>query len=201
VRPAGAVPVRAAGPVLALALVVSGCASQTTATTELPGCEQGDDGQAANGVVLMAQSVPSATWVPCLRTALPNGWRFFHLDARDGVSTFWLNSNRDGNRAIEVRLEPSCDSEGATEIPSDHEGMHRLERVSMTTPHFEGERYYVFDGGCITVVFRLEGDARGEGLALATDAVGVVSRTDLRDQVHDESDGRLDLDPAGDGNG
>jgi hypothetical protein len=185
---------------LALALAVSGCASDTTATTELPSCAQGKDGTAAHGVVLMAQSVPSASWVPCLRTTMPIGWGFLHLDARNGVSRFWLNSDRDGDRAIEVLLESSCNSEGATQIPSDRQGMTRLERVTMTTPHFEGKRYYVFDGGCITIVFRLTGDSRGEGLALATDSVGVVSRADLRTQVHDESNGRLSLDPAGDGN-
>ena len=186
---------------LAVALAVAGCASETTATTELPSCSQGDDGRAANGVVLMAQSVPSASWVPCLATTLPIGWNFHHLDARDGGSLFWFDSDRDGQHAIEVRLEPSCDSQGATEIPSEREGMKRLERVTMTTPHFEGERYYLFDGGCITVDFRLTGDSdsRGEALALATQAVGAVTRDDLSDQVHDESNGRLSLDPAGDG--
>ena len=185
---------------LATSLALAGCSSDTTATTAVPACPQGGDGQAANGVVLMAQSVPSASWVPCLATTLPIGWSFHHLDARNGTAYFWLDSDRDGPHAIEVRLEPSCDRQGATEIPSEREGMTRLERVTMTTPHFEGKRYYVFDGGCITVVFRLTGDSRGEGLALATDAVGVVSRTALQKQVHDESNGRLDLDPAGDGN-
>jgi hypothetical protein len=112
-----------------------------------------------------------------------------------------LDSDRDGQHAIEVRLEPSCNTAGATKIPSDREGMARLERVTMTTPRFEGERYYVFPGGCITVGFRLTGDSRGEGLALASESVGVVSRAALQRQVHDESNGRLSLDPAGDGNG
>jgi hypothetical protein len=184
---------------LAVAVVVTGCASETTATTEVPACAEGHHGDAANGVVLMAQSVPSASWVPCMATTLPIGWNFHHLDARDGVSTFSLDSDRDGQHAIEVRLDPACDTEGATEIPSDREGMTRHERVTMTTPHFEGQRYYVFDGGCITVDFRLTGDSRGEGLALATDAVGVVSRKDLQDQVHESSHGRLSLDPDGEG--
>jgi hypothetical protein len=192
-----------AGPVLALlvGLGLSGCSSDTTATTELPTCSDGEDESASNAVVLMAQSVPTATWVPCLRTALPLGWAFHHLDARDGASFFSLDSDRDGQEAIKVRLEDSCDTTGATEIPSDREGMERLERVTVTTPHFEGERYYVFDGGCMTFVFRLDGESRGEPLALATQAVGAVSRADLLRQVHDESDGRLSLDPAGDGNG
>ena len=192
-----------AGSVLALiaGLALSGCSSDTTATTELPTCSEGAPGTASNGVILMAQAVPTATWVPCLRTALPLGWGFQHLDARNDVAVFSMNSDRDGPEAIKVRLERSCDTSGATEIPSDREDMQRLERVEMTTPHFEGQRYYRFDGGCITFVFKLtgEGENRGEALALATQAVGAVSRTDLVDQVHDESDGRLFLDPAGDG--
>jgi hypothetical protein len=191
VRPALAVPA------LALGLVLTGCSSDTTATTELPTCSAGEDGTASNGVILMAQSVPSAAWVPCLRTTLPLGWTFHHLDARNDVSRFWLDSDRDGQQAIEVRLEQSCTTTGSTEIPSDREGMRRLERVTMTTPRFEGKRYYLFDGGCITFVFRLGGDSdnRGEPLALATQAVGAVSRADLLRQVHDDSDGRLSLDP------
>jgi hypothetical protein len=195
----------AAGSVLALlvGLGLGGCSSDTTATTTLPTCPVGAQGSASNGVILMAQSVPSATWVPCLRTTLPLGWSFLHLDARNDVSRFWLDSDRDGPKAIEVRLQETCDTAGATEIPSDREGMHRLERVTLTTPRFEGERYYRFAGGCITFVFRLGGDSenRGEALALATQSVGAVTRSDLIAQVHHERDGRLSLDPAGDGNG
>ena len=187
-----------AGPVLALIAVLglSGCSSDTTATTEQPHCVEGDDESAANGVILMAQSVPSATFIPCLRTALPLGWSFHHLDARNDRASFWLNSDRDGPLAIEVRLEASCDTEGATEIPSDRAEMQRFERVTLTTPRFEGERYYVFEGGCITFTFRLTGQARGEPLALATQSVGAISRDDLVEQVHDESGGRLSLDPT-----
>jgi hypothetical protein len=185
------------GPLLALiaTAAASGCAGDNTATIVQPTCEGGDDGTASNAVVLMAQSVPTATWVPCLRTALPLGWGFHHLDARDGEARFWLNSDRDGQKAIEVRLEPGCDTAGATEIPSERPEMRRFERITTTTPDFEGERYYVFEGGCITFVFRLGGDSRGEPLALATEAVGAVSRQALREQVRDESDGRLELDP------
>jgi hypothetical protein len=181
-------------PLLAL-LVAGGCASDTTATTALPTCAEAGDDDSANAVVLMAQSVPSATWVPCLRTALPLGWGFHHLDARNGMARFWLNSDRDGQKAIEVRLEASCDTTGTTEIPSDREGQRRLERVRLTTPRYEGERHYVFTGGCITYVFRLSGENRGEPLALATQAVGAVRRTDLVEQVREESGGRLQLDP------
>jgi hypothetical protein len=188
----------AAALLLALVVGISGCASDNSASSRLPTCVEGD---VANGVILMAQSVPSATWVPCLRTNLPLGWSFVHLEARNGSSRFWLDSNRDGDKAIEVLFEKSCDTAGATEIPSDRAGLQRFERVRLTTPRYEGERYYVFDGGCITFVFHLIGDSRGEPLALATQSIGAISRADLIALVQDESDGRLSLDPTGDGNG
>jgi hypothetical protein len=187
-----------AAPLLGLVLALAGCSSDTTATTQQPTCSEGGDA-AANGVLLMAQSVPTAAWVPCLSTALPLGWSFHHLDARSDGSTFSLDSDRDGQQAIEVRLEGSCDTAGSTEIPTDREGLERYERVTRTTPTFEGERYYVFDGGCITFDFRLNGDSRGEPLALATQSIGAVSRSDLIDQVHEDSGGRLNLDPDEEG--
>ncbi len=189
-----------AGTLVALVVMpaLSACASDNSLTIEQPTCSQGDHGTASNAVVLMAQSVPTASWVPCLRTALPLGWMFHALDARTDRSNFWLDSDRDGTTAIDVWLTKNCDTSGATEIPSDREGMRRLERVTMTTPDFRGKRYYVFDGGCITFVFNLTGDNenRGEPLALATQAVGAVSRAALLKKVHDESDGRLSLDPT-----
>ena len=190
---------RIAAPLVALlaGAGIGACSNDNTATIVKPVCPAGDEGTASNAVVLMAQAVPTATWVPCLRTTLPQGWEFRHLDARTGVARFWLDSDRDGPDPIQVRLESSCDTAGATEIPSDRDGMHRFERVTMTTPRFEGRRYYVFDGGCITFVFKLEegGENRAEALALATQSVGAISRKDLQDQVHAESGGRLELDP------
>ena len=90
-----------AGPLLTvLALGLSGCSNDTTATTEQPTCAAGEEGAASNAVILMAQSVPTATWVPCLRSALPLGWTFHHLDARDTVSVFSLDSDRDGQEEL-----------------------------------------------------------------------------------------------------
>jgi hypothetical protein len=189
VRPAVALPL------LALVAGMSGCSSgDTTASTDVPACSAGAAETASNGVVLMAQSVPTASWVPCMRTALPLGWGFHHLDARNDIARFFLDSDRDGTQAIEVRLEASCNTAGATEITSDREDMRRFERVQQTAPTYAGKRYYVFPGGCITFVFQLDGDSRGEPLALASQVVGVISREVLRAQVHDSSGGRLSLD-------
>ena len=180
------------------ALVLGGCAAEEPSVSrEVPACAADDDGEAANGVLLMAQSVPSATWVPCVE-GVPLGWEFGGLDARRGSARFWLDSDRDGPRAIEVRLDEGCDTTGATEIPTDRQGLRRLERVTQVTPEFHGRRFYLFEGGCLTVVFTLGGEYRGEPLALATQGIGVLSRAALAAQVREETGGRLELDPPAD---
>ena len=180
-----------------LAPVLAGCGVVVTVgpvNSDLVACKEGDAGTPSNGVVLMAQAVPTASWVPCLQ-GMPLGWHFSDMDVDRGLARFWLDSDRDGMRAIEIRLTRSCFTSGATEIPSDRPEMRRLERVSQVTPLYVGRRYYLFDGGCITVVFRLSGENRGEPLAVATQGLGAVPRDDLRAMVHEDSGGRLDLDP------
>jgi hypothetical protein len=153
--------------------------------------------EASNGVVLMAQSVPTASWIPCLRRALPGDWTFSYLDAHNGSAVFVIKSMHSAE-PVAVNLTRTCDTAGATEVPTDREGLRRLERVTTVSPHYMGRRFYVFDGGCITVVFNLEGGENpSEALALATDSVGVVSRAFLQDQVREESGGRLELDAGG----
>jgi hypothetical protein len=180
-------------------VVLSGCAGASSFESELLACEAGDEGTPTNGVVLMAQSVPTASWVPCLNP-LPPGWHFKDLDARNGSSTFYLNFDRNGEDAppaIEARFTESCDTSGASLVPSDREGMRRFERVTQVSPTYLGSRYYLFEGGCITVLFTLIGDDRSGPLAVATQIIGTVPREDLQDLVREESDGRLELDPPG----
>jgi hypothetical protein len=176
--------------------LLTGCATPVSLRSELVACAEGDDGAPANGVILMAQSVPSAGWVPCL-DSMPVGWHFADLDAHSDAARFWLDSDEYGVHAIEVQLTASCDTAGATEIRSDRLEMRRLEKVTQVTPQFVGRRFYLFDGGCIAVVFRLSGMNSAEPLGVATQAIGVVRRNELRDLVREKSDGRLELDPAG----
>jgi hypothetical protein len=189
---------RAAGrPVVlaAVALVLTGCVQPGALESELVACKEGDDGEPANGVVLMAQAVPTASFVPCLR-GMPLGWHFSDLEVRNEEARFWLDSDRDGFHAIEVRLTAECDTRDATEINTDRDAMRRFELVREVSPRFIADRFYVFDGGCVTVAFTLSGDDRVEPLAVATEGIGMVARDDLREHVRDESGGRLELDPA-----
>jgi hypothetical protein len=189
-----------------IGLGLSGCVRASTADSDTiessrhPDCPPEDGGAAANGVILMAQSVPSASWVPCMSADLPSGWNFEGLRAENGTARFTLTSDRNGGtQTIDIRLDPSCDTQNSTEIHSNRRGMQKFLRITQTVPSLEGQRYYVFEGGCITFDLALGGENRGEPLALVDQVVDAVSREDLRAQVHDESDGRLSLDPAGDG--
>ncbi len=189
---AAALMLGALGPV-----VLAGCVRAASFDSELLACEVGDEGTPTNGVVLMAQSVPTASWVPCLNP-LPPGWHFTDVVAQNGSARFFLESDRNdmtSPRAMEVLLTESCDTTGASQVPSDREGMRRFERVNQVSPTYVGSRYYVFEGGCLTVQFTLSGDDRSEPLAVATQIIGTVPREDLQNLVLEESGGRLELDP------
>ncbi|CCG05395.1 hypothetical protein [Blastococcus saxobsidens] len=178
--------------------LLAGCVRPVVLGEDTLACRKGDDGHPANGVVLMAQSVPSATWVPCLEV-MPLGWDLAGLDATESSARFWLDSDRDGVHALEIVLTPACDTTQATEIPSEREGMRRWERVTQVSPQYVGTRHYVFEGGCLSVLFRLSGENRSEPLGVATQAIGAVTRDQVRTAVRDRTDGELALDPPEDG--
>ncbi len=179
-----------------LPLLLGGCAASVTVGSDPAGppqCSPGlhdQDGSA----VLMAQSVTTASLVPCLRS-LPVGWSFTILDARSSGSTFWLNSDRDGTKAVTVSLHRRCDVRGATQVPSERGATRRYERVTRVTPGYVGDRYYTFSGGCITYHFNLRGATRGQPLAEIAQAVSFVARDAIAKQVRQASDSRLSLDP------
>ena len=65
---------------------------------------------------LQAQSVPTASLVPCLNP-LPAGWTFNTANVRNGWSTFILDHDRVGTQALVVRLTATCDTGGASSGP------------------------------------------------------------------------------------
>jgi hypothetical protein len=144
----------------------------------------------------MAQSVPTAQWLPCIRR-VPVGWVFFALLAEDNQTTIKFLSDRDGDNALSVLLRRDCDLTGASEVPSEQPEMRRYERVTRVTSGYGGERHYVFTGGCVTFRSDLRGETRAEPVATITEACGFLSRQTLARQVRESTDGRLELDPGG----
>ena len=72
--------------------------------------------------------------------------------------------------------------------------MRRYERVTRISHGYGGERHYTFTGGCVTYRFDLRGNTRAEPVATISESLGFLSRASLARQVHDSSDGRLELD-------
>ena len=124
-----------------------------------------------HSMILSAQAVPSAALLPCI-AALPSGWTIGGADIASGKSSFWLDSDRAGPRAITVTLTAACDTTGAQQIPSDQPGTRRFERPLSLVPQFSSLRFYTFPGGCVTYRFSFTsgaspvlGDAAGSALS------------------------------------
>ena len=148
-------------------------------------------------MILMAQSVPSATQIPCV-AALPAGWDFGRMHVNDERGTFWLDSDLGGDVALTVTLLPAagCSVEGATPVPSDESGTERFERPERLPPNLLSTRYYLFEGGCVTYRFAFDEDADASLMLAVDGAVGFMPRTELIEEV-DLRSGGLSLCGAG----
>jgi len=143
---------------------------------------------------LQAQSVPSASLVPCVRT-LP-GWWLAGANARNGWSQITLNHDRAGGHAMVVRLSATCDPAGATEQPSRHAGVRHYQRTARATGSFTETWYDRFPGGCVTSRLRSTSDPDGRFATEAPVVLGFVPRQDLERLLAERSGGRLHLDPS-----
>jgi membrane-associated phospholipid phosphatase len=148
-----------------------------------PGC--GTD----NLMILMAQSVPSATSIPCVES-IPVGWKITGVDVSSGQARFRLEA--DHNR-LEVTLRPpeACTFDERFEIPSDQVGMRRFVQPSQLPPDVRATTAHVFDGGCVTYRYSFE-DQLGASLVATLDgALGFQPRSTLVAEVDDRSGLRL----------
>jgi hypothetical protein len=178
-------------------LLTAGCTGlQIGPPAGVPDCGTPPSG-VSDPVILIAQSVPTAQQVPCLRT-LPVGWSFQHLDAQSGRTRVLLHSmDRAGEHTISVGLTSGCDVAGAPEVRSDQPSARRYDRALPADVGYRGERYYVFPGGCITYHYQLQGRAGAETVDAVAAGVSFLSRSTVAAGVRQRSHGRLTLDPGG----
>ena len=147
---------RAALPiVLALSMLgLAGCRAEAGYATEA-NCPV----ETSEFFVLMAQSVPSATLLPCIR-ALPAGWSYGGSDVHNRTARFWLDSDRAGIHSVEVLLAASCSVAGALDVTNatSEAGVRDYLRESDLHP-YSADRYFTFPGGCVTYRYRFGGTA------------------------------------------
>jgi hypothetical protein len=138
---------------------VSWCAAIVFAVAVLPACASRQLHQVTcelddPSMVLAAQAVPTASLLPCIED-FPIGWIFGGSEISNGQASFWLDSDRAGFQALRVQLTETCDVSEAVEVTpgQDEAGTRRFEEPISLRPRFLGNRYYVFEGGCVTYRF------------------------------------------------
>jgi tRNA A-37 threonylcarbamoyl transferase component Bud32 len=137
---------------------------------------------------LMAQSVPSASLIPCLQL-VPVDWTVAEVAVNNSRSAITLDHDRGGRAAMVVKLTASCDLAGATKVASEQPGARRYLLKDRTT------RAYDFSGGCVTQRFRAAGPSAVRMTDTASTELGFVTRDELRQALDRRSRGRLQLDP------
>jgi membrane-associated phospholipid phosphatase/tRNA A-37 threonylcarbamoyl transferase component Bud32 len=143
---------------------------------------------------LMAQSVPSASLIPCLQL-VPVDWKVAEVAVNNGRSVITLDHDRGGRAAMVVRLTASCDLAGATEVTSEQPGARRFLRVDRNSTEFSATRAYTFLGGCVTQRFSAAGPSALRLRDTASTEFGFITRQELRQALSQRSHGRLELDP------
>jgi hypothetical protein len=166
-------------------LAATSCASASGVS--LPGCGRADDSVFA----LMAQAVPSATQLPCVKD-LPVGWTFSGASIRDGEAQLWLDSTIAGVHAVEIALTGACDIGVAVEVPAapDEVGM-RTYVLPDLPPAFSGQRILLFQGGCVTYRYHFAGEAPPTLALEAEEALSFTARSEIVRQVSEELDQTL----------
>jgi hypothetical protein len=145
---------------------------------------------------LEAQSVPSASLVPCLRS-LPTGWTLSNVTVNNGRSVLTLDNDRAGMGAMVVRLAATCDPAGASQVLSDQPGARRLMLIHDLAPTFSATRFDVFTGGCVTTQLTAPVASRAEVTSEASLILGFTTRQTLQEALEQRSGGRLRLDQGG----
>jgi hypothetical protein len=142
-------------------------------------------------LLLMAQSVPTASLVPCIEI-LPVGWTLGDVVVGDGSSRFTMTSDRGG--VLVAELTPSCDLGGAVELTSEQPEARRYLRIERNPAGVVMTRTYTFPGGCVTQRLVAPEASRQQLASESSSALSFTTRDDLAAALRRDSGGRLDLD-------
>ncbi len=169
--------------VLVSSVVLTAC---TTVAGSVPECDPGQR------LAVVAQSVPSASYVPCIRQ-LSEEWSSRSFRAGRGGTRFTLVPHRPGSRPVRVTFDSACDVTGGVATTPRAEGVRTSMHLQAVSPRYTGTLTDVFAGGCVSYRFDF---ARGPHIALMeqlTTTVGLFPRRELGLEIHDQFG--VDLDP------
>ena len=166
--------------ILAATIVMAGCAASHYQQVSCSGTSR------QSIFLLEAQAVPSATLIPCI-LPLPGGWSYGGSEVRSGLARFWLDSDRAGTHAAEVRLTPACDVAGAIELPfrSPPAGLRGYEEPTARQPPAYGPLLCVPRRLCDRAAL-LHPSERPGTLDQADQFLGFTPRTVYVDGVRDD---------------
>jgi tRNA A-37 threonylcarbamoyl transferase component Bud32/membrane-associated phospholipid phosphatase len=144
-------------------------------------------------LLLMAQSVPTASLVPCIEI-LPAGWSLEEeaMVVGNGRSRFTMTSDRGG--VLVTELSASCDLSGAVEVTSERPGARRYLRIERNAAEVATTRTYTFPGGCVTERLVAPEASRQQLAGEASTALDFTTRDALAAALRRDSGGRLELD-------
>ena len=182
------------GVLVAVAAVVlaAGCGPSIGNPVRILPCTPSDH-ELDKSLVLMAQSVPTASAVPCMRTKLDD-WFLDDLDSWDGRTRIEFSRLID-EFALTIELTRTCDRGAASETATDQPGTRRFDERIRTGSSYRDRRFYLLPGACVMYEFKLTGTGAEEAAEDISGAIGFVSRDQLADQVRRYSGGLLQLDP------
>jgi hypothetical protein len=162
--------------ILLTAVMLTACAGLADCATTggaVPGC--GDPLRLA----VVAQSVPTASYLPCIH-GLPPGWDTSGFDPTQDGTGFLLNSDRSPARPVTVRLTAACNASGASPSPPRAPGVLTYTRLDSISPRFAGTLYDIFPGGCVSYRFDFGSGSQIELMEQFERAVGLYPRQQLR---------------------
>ena len=153
-----------------VAVVISGCGARHYNQVSCTASHQAI-------FLLEAQAIPSATLIPCT-LPFPGGWSYGGSEVRSGLVRFWLDSDRAGADAAEVRLTRTCDLTGATQLPPA-KGTAPVRRYEEPTARQQHAtiRYYLFTGGCVRYRFSFTRQTAPELFDQADQFLGFTPRS------------------------
>lgn len=134
--------------------------------------------------LIVAQSVPTATEIPCL-DELPSGWEVETIRIVEDGSTLEFASDRAGSDAATLHFAEFCEIGTAISTRSEYPRVERFEEIISVSPAFVAKRIYRFEGGCFWWEFRFdEGAPAGLSIELGN-ALTVISREAVNDNLRE----------------